>query len=78
MGRHQLQEFLDGLPHQVRSQVFKQPVEMSFRFGNNSVVQEQHWHCFGGALGTRHASVLSARTNGSHFQQSFGPTVSEI
>ena len=78
MGRHQLQEFLDGLPHQVRSQVFKQPVEMSVRFGNNSVVQEQHWHCFGGALGTRHASVLSARTNGSHFQQSFEPTVSEI
>jgi len=38
MGRHQLDDFLRGLPEPVRSKVFEQPVEMSFRFGNNSVV----------------------------------------
>ena len=38
MGRHQLDEFMRGLPESVRSKVFEQPVEMSFRFGNNSVV----------------------------------------
>ena len=38
MARHQLDEFMDGLPESVRSRVFEQPVEMSFRFGNNSVV----------------------------------------
>ena len=38
MGRHQLAEFMRGLPESVRSKVFEQPVEMSFRFGNNSVV----------------------------------------
>ena len=38
MGQHQLGEFMHGLPESVCSQVFEQPVEMSFRFANNSVV----------------------------------------
>jgi len=38
MGQHQLPEFLSHLPPQVRSLVHEKPVEMSFRFGNNSVV----------------------------------------
>eukprot|EP00435_Cladocopium_sp_Y103_P004762 s874_g1.t1 len=38
MGQHQLDEFLDGLPASVRDRVFEQPVEMTFRFGNNSTV----------------------------------------
>ena len=38
MGRHQVREFLDSLPTEVRRLVHERPVEMSFRFGNNSVV----------------------------------------
>ena len=38
MGQHQVEEFLDGLPVSVRDRVFEQPVEMMFRFGNNSTV----------------------------------------
>ena len=38
MGRHQVAEFLEELPPNVRRQVYEQPVEMTFRFGNNSVV----------------------------------------
>eukprot|EP00435_Cladocopium_sp_Y103_P017306 s4178_g4.t1 len=38
MGQHQVEEFLDGLPASVRNRVFEQPVEMTFRFGNNSTV----------------------------------------
>ena len=38
MGQHQLPEFLSHLPPQVRSLVHEKPVDMSFRFGNNSVV----------------------------------------
>ena len=39
MGEHQLEDFLQCLPVQVRSKVFEQPVQMAFRFGNNSIVQ---------------------------------------
>ena len=38
MGRYQVDEFLELLPESVRCRVFEQPVDMSFRFGNNSVV----------------------------------------
>ena len=38
MGRYQVNEFLSMLPESIRSLVFEQPVDMSFRFGNNSVV----------------------------------------
>ena len=38
MGEHQLEDFLQGLPCHVRSQVFERPVNMTFRFGNNSTV----------------------------------------
>eukprot|EP00435_Cladocopium_sp_Y103_P040673 s1143_g11.t1 len=38
MGCHQLPEFLSHLPPHVRNMVYEKPVEMSFRFGNNSVV----------------------------------------
>jgi len=38
MGQHQVEEFMDGLPVSVRDRVFEQPVEMMFRFGNNSAV----------------------------------------
>jgi hypothetical protein len=38
VGQHQLPEFLSHLPPQVRSLVHEKPVDMSFRFGNNSVV----------------------------------------
>jgi hypothetical protein len=38
MGRHKQDEFMCGLPDSVSRQVFQQPVEMSFHFGNNSVV----------------------------------------
>ena len=38
MGRYQVDEFLELLPEAARCRVFEQPVDMSFRFGNNSVV----------------------------------------
>ena len=38
MGCHQLPEFLSHLPPHARNMVYEKPVEMSFRFGNNSVV----------------------------------------
>ena len=38
MGEHQLPEFLQSLPDHVQSQVFEKDINMSFRFGNNSVV----------------------------------------
>ncbi|CAL1155693.1 unnamed protein product [Cladocopium goreaui] len=38
MGRDQVDEFLGLLPESARCRVFEQPVDMSFRFGNNSVV----------------------------------------
>ena len=38
MGQHQVSEFLQTLPEDVRSRVFEQAVQMSFRFGNNSTV----------------------------------------
>ena len=38
MGAHQVDEFLQCLPQSVQDKVFEKPVNMSFRFGNNSVV----------------------------------------
>lgn len=38
MGQHQLSEFLESLPAQVRAQIREGPVNMIFRFGNNSTV----------------------------------------
>ena len=38
MGQHQVAEFLASLPDQARQMVFEQPAQMTFRFGNNSVV----------------------------------------
>ena len=42
MGRHQVPEFLSNLPQEIRELVFEQPVQMSFRFGNNSIVPCHH------------------------------------
>jgi len=38
MGQHQVPEFLESLPANVRKMVHERPVEMTFRFGNNSIV----------------------------------------
>ena len=38
MGQHQVPEFLANLPADVRKMVHERPVEMTFRFGNNSIV----------------------------------------
>ena len=38
MGQQQVPEFLENLPANVRRLVHERPVEMTFRFGNNSVV----------------------------------------
>ena len=38
MGRYQVDEFLSLLPDSIRSFVYEQAVDMSFRFGNNTVV----------------------------------------
>ena len=38
MGQHQVPEFLESFPEDVRMLVQERPASMSFRFGNNSVV----------------------------------------
>eukprot|EP00438_Fugacium_kawagutii_P029976 Skav217703 [mRNA] locus=scaffold2294:90003:97141:- [translate_table: standard] len=38
MGQHQVEEFLQGIPLSIRERIFEKPVNMTFRFGNNSTV----------------------------------------
>ena len=38
MGSHQEAEFVSSLPAEVRAKIYESPVQMSFRFGNNSTV----------------------------------------
>ena len=38
MGQHQVPEFLESLPANIRKMVHERPVEMTSRFGNNSIV----------------------------------------
>ena len=39
MGQHQAAEFVQSLPGNIRDLVYESPIHMSFRFGNNSVVE---------------------------------------
>ena len=38
MGQHQLEEFLNNIPAEIRPLIQERKVSMSFRFGNNSIV----------------------------------------